>query len=47
MLVNTNKKIYEIAEDIGFSSPYYFSKVFKEYTGLTCKEYKDKNAGRR
>ena len=45
MLVTTNKKIYEIAEEIGFSSPYYFSKVFKEYTGMTCKEYKDKYTG--
>lgn len=45
MLVSTNKKIYEIAEDIGFSSPYYFSKVFREYTGMTCKEYKDKYTG--
>lgn len=45
MLVTTNKKIYEIAEEVGFSSPYYFSKVFKEYTGMTCKEYKDKYTG--
>jgi len=45
LLVTTNKKIYEIAEEIGFSSPYYFSKVFKEYTGMTCKEYKDKYTG--
>lgn len=46
MLVSTNKKIYEIAEEIGFSSPYYFSKVFKEYTGMTCKEYRDKYTGK-
>ena len=42
MLISSNKKIYEIANDVGFSSPYYFSKVFKEVNGLTCKEYKDK-----
>lgn len=42
MLSSTSKKIYEIADEVGFSSPYYFSKVFKEITGLTCKEYKDK-----
>jgi len=46
MLVSTNKKIYEIAEEVGFSSPYYFSKVFREYTGMTCKEYKDKYTGK-
>lgn len=44
LLISTNKKIYEIADEVGFSSPYYFSKVFKEYTGLTCKEYKEKYA---
>ncbi len=42
LLTTTNMKIYEIAEKVGFSSPYYFSKVFKEFTKLTCKEYKDK-----
>lgn len=41
LLVQTNMKIYEIAEKVGFSTPYYFSKVFKEQTGMSCKEYKD------
>lgn len=41
LLTNTNWKIYEIAENVGFESPYYFSKVFKEVTGLTCKEYRN------
>ncbi len=44
MLKTTNKKIYEISDEIGFSSPYYFSKVFKESTGVTCKEYREKHA---
>jgi len=42
LLRTTNLRIYEIAEKVGFSSPYYFSKVFKDVTKLTCKEYKDK-----
>ncbi len=42
LLTTTNLHIYEIAEKVGFSSPYYFSKVFKDVTKLTCKEYKDK-----
>lgn len=42
LLKTTNLRIYEIAEKVGFSSPYYFSKVFKDVTKLTCKEYKDK-----
>ena len=41
LLTDTNLKIYEIAEEIGFGSPYYFSKVFKELTGMQCKEYRD------
>jgi two-component system, response regulator YesN len=40
LLVSSNYKIYEIAEKVGFENPYYFSKVFKEVTGITCKEFK-------
>lgn len=42
LLTTTNMKIYEIADHIGFYSPYYFSKVFKEITRMQCKEYRDK-----
>lgn len=42
LLTTTNMKIYEIADSIGFYSPYYFSKVFKEITRMQCKEYRDK-----
>ncbi len=42
ILVSTNFKIYEVAEKVGFCSPYYFSKMFKEITKMQCKEYKDK-----
>ncbi len=45
MLVKTNMKIYEIAEKVGFDSPYYFSKVFKETTGETCKEFRNRHYG--
>ncbi len=41
LIIGSNLKIYEIAEKVGFSSPYYFSKVFKDETGMSCKEYKD------
>ncbi|MFA6508460.1 MAG: helix-turn-helix domain-containing protein, partial [Treponemataceae bacterium] len=40
LLLESNMKIYEIAENVGFDSPYYFSKVFKEITGKPCKEYR-------
>ncbi len=40
LLVNSEMKIYEIAEEVGFSNVYYFSKVFKDIVGITCKEYR-------
>ncbi len=42
LLTTTNMKIYEIADSVGFYSPYYFSKVFKEQTRMQCKEYREK-----
>ena len=33
----TNK---EIAEKVGFHNEFYYSKVFKQYTGLSPREYK-------
>lgn len=41
LLRESDCKIYEIAERVGFNNPYYFSKVFKETTGLCCKTYRD------
>lgn len=42
LLTSTQEKIYLVAEKVGFDNPYYFSKVFKEQTGFTCKEYREK-----
>jgi two-component system response regulator YesN len=41
LLEETNLRIYEVAERVGFSNPYYFSKVFKEFTGMSCKEFRN------
>ena len=41
-LRESHYKIYEIAERVGFDNPYYFSKVFKEKVGISCKEYQKK-----
>ncbi len=46
LLSETNMKIYEVAEMVGFENPYYFSKVFKEMTGESCKDFKTRGAVR-
>lgn len=40
MLLSTDLKIERIAEDCGFSSGSYFTKVFRERTGLTPREFR-------
>ncbi len=42
-LRNTNMKVYEVAQKVGFSNMPYFCTVFKEITGLTISEFKNKN----
>jgi len=41
LLRETNRKIYEITADIGYSNPQYFSKLFKERIGVTPFEYRN------
>lgn len=40
LLIGTEKKIYEIAEEIGYSDSKYFSRVFKEASGCLPAEYR-------
>lgn len=40
-LSNTDMKIYEIAEKLGFENSTYFSYFFKKYTGMSPKDYKE------
>lgn len=42
-ILETSFKIYEIAEKVGFDNPYYFSRVFKDKVGMSCKEFKNEN----
>ena len=42
LIENTAKKTYEIAEDVGYSDPHYFSITFKKITGMTPTEYAKK-----
>ncbi len=43
ILKNQNCKIEDISYYLGFSEPYYFSRVFKRYIGMTPSEYRKIN----
>lgn len=43
LLTNTDMSIKEISFDLGFCSVFYFSKLFKEKTGMTPGEFRKKN----
>jgi two-component system response regulator YesN len=42
-LMESDLKIYEIAEELGFESAFYFSKVFKKVEGCPPREFIQKN----
>ncbi|MDD3337527.1 MAG: response regulator [Lachnospiraceae bacterium] len=39
LILTTDRKMYEIACSVGYPDQKYFSKVFKEYTGVTPKQF--------
>ncbi|MDD7257505.1 MAG: helix-turn-helix transcriptional regulator, partial [Prevotellaceae bacterium] len=39
-LLNTNKNINELAYGLGFENPPYFSRLFKNKTGMTPAEFR-------
>ena len=43
LLLNSNSNISEIAYDLGFNYPHYFSRMFKQKTGLTPHKYREHN----
>ncbi|MBN1265359.1 MAG: response regulator [Anaerolineales bacterium] len=49
LLCTTSKRAYEVAEEVGYKDPHYFSTVFKRYAGCSPSEYQDlklsKNTG--
>ena len=42
MLAGTAMKTYQIAEEVGFSDPHYFSQVFKKKCGMVPADYREK-----
>ncbi|MBD2868760.1 response regulator [Paenibacillus arenilitoris] len=43
LLRTTDVKIYELASRLGFQNPPYFSKLFKQYYGITPQEFRDRH----
>lgn len=43
LLIESNKKLSEIAFDIGYNDPNYFSFLFKKRQGMSPKEFRQKN----
>ncbi|MBD3637267.1 MAG: helix-turn-helix transcriptional regulator [Crocinitomicaceae bacterium] len=43
LLLNTNNNVSEIAYNLGFNYPHYFSRVFKQKIGMTPQKYRDLN----
>lgn len=40
LLLGTEKKLYEIAQEVGYADPKYFSRVFREQTGQLPADYR-------
>lgn len=43
LLQHTDKKIKDIANELGFSDPNYFCKVFRQFTNLSPGEFRKNN----
>ncbi|MDC7234581.1 MAG: helix-turn-helix transcriptional regulator [Spirochaetales bacterium] len=42
LLKTSDRKLFEIAELVGYSDSRYFSSLFKKHTGLTPSQYRNK-----
>ena len=43
MLKSTDLCVYQISQQLGYTDPYYFSRLFKKVVGVSPKEYKNGN----
>ena len=42
-LSNTDMKMYEVSDAVGYSDYAYFSQIFKKHTGITLSAYRRQN----
>ena len=42
MMTEGDYKVYEISDELGFESAFYFSRVFKKVTGMAPRDYMNK-----
>lgn len=43
LLIESNKKVYEICEEVGYLDNPYFTKTFKKYVGTTPNKYRNEH----
>lgn len=43
ILLNSENNVSEVAYDLGFNYPHYFSRMFKKETGMTPQKYREQN----
>ena len=43
LLINTDKSILEISNDLNFQNPSNFNRAFKDFTGLSPSQYRKQN----
>ncbi|MWV42166.1 AraC family transcriptional regulator [Paenibacillus sp. HJL G12] len=43
LLIEGDKKVKEVAQALGFTDEFYFSRIFKKYEGISPSEYYSKN----
>ena len=46
LLLKTNKKIYEVADDVGYTSSQSFIRAFKKYYGLTPDKFRNNSSAK-
>lgn len=47
LLLKTNKKIYEVADDVGYTSSQSFIRAFKKYYGLTPDKFRNNSSAKK